>query len=127
MGSRFWRVDLIGEKEMMVFKIDKKRAKMYIFPQKERKMQQTSLLAYTELLKSDHIGNKTKEYLSALRNFGSEGASDREVRDIFLHMWELGTISARRNDAIEADWVEEGETKYCQKTGRRVNTWRIKE
>lgn len=88
-------------------------------------IQQTSLQAYTELKKDGQIGYKVLVYLDALSTVIS--ASDREIRQkIYERLgewWELGTVSARRNNAIELGLVTEAGEAVDPVTGKTVVLW----
>jgi len=89
----------------------------------------TSLWSYYALKKDNKIGKRVIEYVEALKRFGNFGASDREVRMTIADMtgsrWELGTVSARRNDALELGIVKERGIVKDLKTGRLVKLWKV--
>jgi hypothetical protein len=89
-------------------------------------IQQTSLLAYAEQLRTGYISSHIDQLLTSLARFGRSGATDREVRDFCLPGWELGKVSARRNDCIKLGKIEQNGTKMCKKTNKTVNVWRVK-
>lgn len=86
-------------------------------------IQQTSILAYTEVCKTKYALKKVNEYLKALSTF-TPGASDRDVSKLLG--WDPGRVSARRNEAIKDDMVMEYGRKLDNNTNKTVIVWGLK-
>lgn len=82
----------------------------------------TSATSYAEHIDSGKQSTQLILYIEALRELGT--ASDREV-SIRINMYP-SQVSARRNEALKNNLIEEAGTKRDERTGKTVTTWRIK-
>lgn len=87
-------------------------------------MEQTSLLAYTQLRESGKLGERQHVVFMALRELGE--ASDMEISH-HLGVADPNFVRPRRNELYKKfNLVEQAGKRHCHVTGKQVIIWKIR-
>lgn len=85
-------------------------------------VQQTSIMAYTELKKSGELGKMQQEVLEAIRLHGL--ITDRSL-SLYLRI-PINCVTARRYELVQLGLVHKGLTVYDAYTHKKVIGWTTK-
>lgn len=86
-------------------------------------IQQTSLLAYTEIRQNDLV--LTQSYVEIIEALKLNGAmTDRELA-YFLHYSDPNKVRPRRNELMKAGIITHEFKETCKITGKMAIKWRL--
>lgn len=83
-------------------------------------MRYSSLIAFEKY--RDKLSSDAMIYLNALLSLGGE-APDFKVAELLS--WERARVSARRNELVQLDIVDAGDSEINPKTGISVICWKV--
>jgi Fic family protein len=85
-------------------------------------IQQTSLMAYREIEIIGTLGRQIRQVYDIFREQGNK--TNMEVSKITLI--NINAVTARTNELVKLELLEEKDKRICSVTGRKVIEWGIK-
>ena len=88
-----------------------------------REMQETSIIAYHEIIEENLLGKRQILIYGALRDLGE--ATDYEIAK-FLERPDPNFVRPRRKELADYGLVVESQKRKCNVTGRLAIAWKVK-